>query len=203
MSKYRFKNSSIYIGDSDLPLNKLSITDPLELHAIENELLIQAYELFYHSINEHTVFDEAYFISMHKATFSSLYDWAGEYRTLDMAKGDSRFCLALHLHDASKKIFDELSSDDDIRQSNELPKDEFAKKLAYYKCELIALHPFYELNGRITRMFFDMIAAYNGYEFIDYSQITPEAYIDASIECVQFADCGKMEKIILEGLHQV
>jgi cell filamentation protein len=104
MSKYRFKNSSIYIGDSDLPHNKLSITDPLELHAIENELLIQAYELFYHSIDEDTVFDEKYFISLHKATFTSLYEWAGEYRTLNMSKGDSRFCLALHLHDASKKI---------------------------------------------------------------------------------------------------
>lgn len=190
------------MGDSDLPHNKLSITDPLELHAIENELLIQAYELFYQNINEHTVFDEKYFISLHKATFSSLYDWAGEYRTLDMSKGDSRFCLALHLLDASKKIFDALSRDNDIRRGNELQKEEFAKKLAYYKCELIALHPFYELNGRITRMFFDMIAAYNGYKFINYSNITPEAYIDASIECVQFADCEKMEKIILEGLHQ-
>lgn len=190
------------MGDSDLPYNKLSITDPLELHAIENELLIQAYELFYHRINEHTVFDEEYFITLHKATFSSLYDWAGEYRTLDMTKGDSRFCLAHYLHDASKKIFDELARDNDLRRGNELPKEHFAKKLAYYKCELITLHPFYELNGRITRMFFDMIAAYNGYEFIDYSAITPEAYIDASIECVQFADCGEMEKIILEGLHQ-
>lgn len=202
MSKYRFKNSSIYMGDSDLPHNKLSITDPLELHAIENELLIQAYELFYHRIDKHTLFNEEYFITLHKATFSSLYEWAGEYRTLDMTKGDSRFCLALHLHDASKKIFHELSSDNEIHRGDELPKDYFAKKLAYYKCELIALHPFYELNGRITRMFFDMIAAYNGYKFIDYSQISPEAYIDASIECVQFADGEKMEKIILEGLHQ-
>lgn len=119
-----------------------------------------------------------------------------------MTKGDSRFCLVHYLHDASKKIFDELSHDNDLLQGNELPKEQFAKKLSYYKCELIALHPFYELNGRITRMFFDMIAAYNGYEFINYSAITPEAYIDASIECVKFADCGKMEKIILEGLHQ-
>lgn len=202
MSKYRFKNSSIYIGDSDLPHNKLSISDPLELHAIENELLIEAYQLFYDRINEETIFDEAYFISLHKATFSPLYDWAGEYRTLDMSKGDSRFCLAAYLHESSKKIFDELSHDESIYRGDSLSIEEFAHKLAYYKCELIALHPFYELNGRITRMFFDMIAAYNGYPFIDYSGIHPEAYIDASIECVQFADCEKMEKIILEGLKK-
>jgi len=35
--------------------------------------------------------------------------------------------------------------------------ENYFKKLAYYKCELIALHPFYELNGRVTRIFFDMI----------------------------------------------
>lgn len=79
-------------------------------------------------------------------------------------------------------------------------KKEFAKSLAYHKCELIALHPFPELNGRITRMFFDMIAFSRGYEFIDYSKRTPEQYIDASIECVQFADCSSFEKIIYDGL---
>lgn len=202
MSKYRFKNSSIYIGDSDLPHNKLSITDPLELHAIENELLIEAYELFYSRLDKETIFDETYFITLHKATFSPLYDWAGEYRTLEMSKGDSRFCLAAYLHESSKKIFDALSRDELIYRGDSLSIKEFAHKLAYYKCELIALHPFYELNGRITRMFFDMIAAYNGYQFIDYSGISPEAYINASIECVQFADCGKMDKIILDGLYR-
>lgn len=202
MSKYRFKNSTIYLGDSDLPLNKFSITDSIELHAIENELLIQSYELFYHRLDEHTIFDEAYFITLHKATFSPLYEWAGEYRTLDMSKGDSRFCLAAYLHESSKKIFDALSQDESLYRGDSLFIEEFAHKLAYYKCELIALHPFYELNGRITRMFFDMIAAYNGYPFIDYSAIAPDDYIDASIKCVQFANCSKMEKIILDGLRQ-
>src|SRR3972149_815953 len=48
------------------------------------------------------------------------------------------------------------------------PKEEFALKISFYMCELIALHPFFELNGRTIRLFFDMIAAYNGYEYIDY-----------------------------------
>ena len=34
-----------------------------------------------------------------------------------------------------------------------------------------------------------MIVRYNDYRYIDYSNITPEDYINASIECVQFADC--------------
>jgi len=73
-------------------------------------------------------------------------------------------------------------------------KNEFAEKLAYYQGELIALHPFYELNGRTLRLFFDMICIYNGYKAIDYSgTIADGKYIEASIECVQFADSSKMK----------
>ncbi len=50
-------------------------------------------------------------------------------------------------------------------------------------------------------MFIDMIVAYNGYQFIDYSHITPKEYIDAAIECVQFADSTALEKIIFHGLR--
>ncbi len=77
----------------------------------------------------------------------------------------------------------------------------FAKKLAYYQCELIALHPFYELNGRITRLYYDMLALYNGYKPIDYSSaIDNGAYIGASIACVQYADSSLLEKIVYDGL---
>ena len=77
-----------------------------------------------------------------------------------------------------------------------------------YQSELIALHPFYELNGRITRLFFDLIAVYNGYEPIDYSTALDKgssglnAYIEASILCVQRADSSKLQQIILRGLRK-
>ncbi len=51
-------------------------------------------------------------------------------------------------------------------------------------------------------MFFDMIATYNGYRFIDYSEAAPQAYIEASIDCVQLADETKMAEIILKGLRR-
>jgi cell filamentation protein len=128
VSKYHLENSLIYLEGSDIPRNKLGITDSDELHEFERELLTEAYQIFYNELDDNTVFDEAYF-----------------------------------------------------------------------KCELIALHPFYELNGRIIRLFFDMIVRYNNYRYIDYSNITPE-YINASIKCVQFADCTAIEKIIANGL---
>jgi hypothetical protein len=43
---------------------------------------------------------------------------------------------------------------------------------------------------------------FNGYKAVDYSgAIENEAYIEASIECVQYADSSRLGEIVLEGLH--
>ncbi len=201
-SKYQLVSSKFYYTDSDVPRNKFNIKDTQTIHEIEKELLEEAYGIFFNELNENTRFDEAYFISLHKRTFESLYDWAGLYRDFNMAKGESRFCQGEFLKSSSQKIFTELANDNYLKDYATKSKSEFAKKLAYYKCELNALHPFYELNGRVTRMFIDMIVAYNGYQFIDYSYITPKEYIDAAIECVQFADSTVLEEIIFAGLSK-
>ena len=49
---------------------------------------------------------------------------------------------------------------------------------------------------------FDMIVAFNGYKFIDYSKVTPEHYINCAIDCVQFANSDGFEQIILNGLSK-
>ena len=201
-SKYQLVDSKFYYDNSDVPVNKFDIKDIQTIHEIEKELLEEAYTLFFNELDENTRFDEAYFISLHKRTFESLYEWAGLYRDFNMAKGESRFCQGEFVKSSSQKIFEELKADNYLKEYESRPKSEFAKKLAYYKCELNALHPFYELNGRITRMFIDMIAAYNGYKFIDYSQISPKEYIDSAVECVQFADTASLEKIIMNGLSK-
>ena len=201
-SKYQLKDNSFYIKGTDIPVNKFNIDENDTLREIEKELLEEAYLIFFDEMDETTLFDENYLKELHKRTFESLYEWAGIYRDFNMSKGDSRFCQGAYIESSSQKIFEDLKKENYLKDYEDKPKEEFAKKLAYYQCELIALHPFYELNGRITRMFFDMIAAYNGYKFINYSTVQPEEYIQASIECVQFADCEPLENIILNGLEK-
>lgn len=202
-SKYQLKNDSFYYPNTDIPKNKFDIKESQIIHDIEQELLIKSYEVFFDELEENTIFDEEYFKDLHKRTFESLYDWAGIYRDFNMSKGESRFCQGAYIESSSKKIFDELKKDNYLKDFENKSKEEFAKKLAYYKCELNALHPFYELNGRITRMFFDMIVAFNGYKFIDYSTVTPKQYIDCAIDCVQYADETGFEKLILNGLTKI
>lgn len=59
-----------------------------------------------------------------------------------------------------------------------------------------------------TRLFFDLIALYNGYGPVDYSQTLGEAayetngYIQAFIACVRAADNSMLQQIILDGLNK-
>ena len=201
-SKYHLKDNAFYIEGTDIPVNKLDIDQSDLLHEIERELLEEAYSIFSNELNSDTLFDETYFKNLHRRTFESLYPWAGEYRDFNLAKGESRFCQGAYVESASKKIFDQLKEENYLKGYETKNKEVFAEKLAYYQCELIALHPFYELNGRVTRLFFDMITVFNGYQPIDYATVTPQTYIDASIQCVQYADASALEKIIKNGLIQ-
>lgn len=208
MSRYQFRESDIYLPGTDIPRNRLGITEAGLLHEIEESLLQQAYRVFIAELQSATRFDEAYFKSLHQRTWTSLYDWAGEYRSVDMSKGGSLFCRAEFLEKESRRLFLQLEQEDFLKQTAGWPKEKFAERLAHYQCELIALHPFYELNGRITRLYFDLIAIYNGYGPIDYSQTLGEAedetnvYIQASIACVRAADNSVLRQIILDGLNK-
>ena len=207
MSKYRFAESDIYLPGTDIPRNRLGIETPDLLHEVEATLLQQAYTRFIAELDSSVRFDEEYFKALHRDTYEFLYEWAGLYRTADMSKGSSLFCRAAYLEQEALRIFRELEQEQYLKRAADGTTEQFAERLAHYQSELIALHPFYELNGRITRLFFDLIAVYNGYEPIDYSQALEEgssglnAYIEASILCVQRADSSKLQQIILQGLR--
>lgn len=206
MSKYQFQQSDIYQPGTELPINRLNIGDAEILHEIEAQLLQQAYQTFVSELTADTRFDEAYFQSLHQRTFDSLYAWAGQYRTQDMVKGGSMFCRATFLQTEASRIFRELEQEDFLHGAANWPQGRFADRLAYYQSELIALHPFYELNGRITRLFFDLIAIANGFGPINYGlalRDDPEVdnnYIRASIHCVQRADHALLRELVFAGL---
>lgn len=208
MSKYQYRESDIYLPGTDIPVNLLGVDDPDLLHEIESSLLQQAYQVFIGELTRATRFDEAYFKSLHQRTFSALYDWAGHYRTVDMVKGASLFCRAAYLPKESARLFGQLEQEGFLKDAADWPTEQFAERMAYYQGELIALHPFLELNGRITRLFFDLIALANGYGPIDYRPALNDenagqnSYIRASIACVQQADHRALQRIILEGLKR-
>jgi len=206
MSKYTQDKKFIYYENTNIPINKRNIRDLKILEEEERKLLLKGYEYFHKKLTKTTVFDEKYFRELHKKTFYKLYEFAGKYRTVNISKGYTTFCQVRFLEQTSREIFNKLQNDNYLKKYSDKTKEEFAQKIAYYMCELIALHPFFELNGRITRLFFDMIATYNGYEYIDYQYALElkngeNKFIKASIDCMNRKD-KKMFQIILNGLKK-
>lgn len=199
--KYYPPSEHIYYKDSDIPINKLEIHDSQLIHELERELLLQSYEFFHTTLEENTIFDKNYLTSIHHYLFEKLYTWAGEYRTVNISKGTSMFCPYMNLESFSSDIFKQLEKENYLRDfESPVFRESFAKRLAYYMCELIVLHPFNEGNGRSLRLFFDMIVTYNGYEYVDYANtLNNDTFISASIDCME-TDCSKIEEIILAGL---
>jgi len=196
MSKYTFKISDIYYPNTSIPKNKLNIKDEEELRKIEHLLLLESYEKFAKKLD--VELDENFFKNLHKKTFQDLYEWAGVYRDVDIAKGDTLFCRGIYVNQEMKRLFEKLKKDNYLKN---LDKETFIQKLAYYKCELIVIHPFYELNGRIIRLFIDILSINAGYDVVDYSNITEDEYIKCAIECVQNADYKCFEDIIRNTIN--
>ena len=168
--------------------------------------MLKGYEYFHKRLSKDTVFNEKYFIELHRKTFNKLYNFAGKYRNVNISKGYSTFCQVKYLEQTSQEIFNKFGNDNYLKNYGDKPKEEFARKIAYYMCELIALYPYLELNGRTIRLFFEMIVTYNGYEYIDYQDALEledeeNKFVKASIECMTGKD-NKMYHIILNGLRK-
>jgi cell filamentation protein, protein adenylyltransferase len=206
MSKYSHDKNYIYYENTNIPINKLNIHDLRTLEEKERELLLGGYEYFHTHLSEKTIFNENYLKELHRRTFGSIYSFAGKYRNINISKGYTTFCQVRFLEQTSKEIFQKLEKENYLKDYANRPKELFAHKIAFYMCELIALHPFFELNGRITRLFFDMIVTFNGYEYIDYEgalemENGDNKFIQASIDCMTNKD-DKMYRIILNGLKK-
>ncbi|MFH1284714.1 MAG: Fic family protein [Candidatus Peregrinibacteria bacterium] len=202
--KYYSDEDYIYYPDTNIPINRLGVMNADEIEELENRLFLKTYEHFHKNLDKKTIFNQKYLKDLHKFAFSKIYSWAGKYRNKNISKGNAVFCQAVYLKNEADKIFAEFRKDNYLRDFYNKSVDEFASKIACYMCELVALHPFFELNGRTIRLFFDMIAVYNGYEYISYEGISnrkDNAFIQASKHCVA-GNCKPMEKIILKGLKK-
>lgn len=72
-------------------LNKLGLSTTAELEAAEREITHAALILLQESPVEPS-YDLAHLQAIHRRIFSDIYEWAGEIRTISIAKG-SVFCL--------------------------------------------------------------------------------------------------------------
>ena len=101
--------------------------------------------------------------AIHKHLFEDIYNFAGELRTVNIAKGNFRFVPLMYLQAALENI-------DKMPQSN---FDEIVEKYV----EMNIAHPFREGNGRSTRIWLDHILKNEIGRVVDWSKVDKEDYL--------------------------
>jgi len=145
--------------------NKLGITNSAELAREEERISKKrALELFESGMLEKLEAGTfAALQAIHKHLFADIYDFAGEVRTVNLAKGNFRFAPAMYLAAAL----------DNIEKMPQSTFDEIVEKYV----EMNVAHPFREGNGRSTRIWLDQIFKSELHKVVDWSKIDKEDYL--------------------------
>lgn len=101
--------------------------------------------------------------AIHKALFEDIYDFAGELRTVNLAKGNFRFAPLMYLEAALANI-------------DKMPQSTFDEIIEKY-VEMNIAHPFREGNGRSTRIWLDHILRTEIGKVVDWSKVDKEDYL--------------------------
>lgn len=169
--------------------NKLGLDTAAALEAAEREITHAAMILLRESPVRAT-YDLPHLCAIHRRIFGDIYDWAGQVRTVAIAKG-SMFCLPQFIEQAMAQISAQLRQDGFLRA---LGRDAFADRLAYYLGEVNAVHPFREGNGRAQRAFFEQLATGAGYA-LDWQELDAERNMAVS-DAIMRGDPGPMRKML-------
>ena len=145
--------------------NKLALTSSADLAREEERISKKkAVELFEKGILDNLPAGKFSTLQViHKYLFEDIYDFAGELRTVNIAKGNFRFAPLMYLQAALDNI-------DKMPQSN---FDEIIEKYV----EMNIAHPFREGNGRSTRIWLDHILKNEIGKVVDWSKVDKEDYL--------------------------
>lgn len=121
---------------------------------------------------------------IHAYLFGGLYDFAGQIRTVNIAKGGFQFAMAQYLP----------ATLENIERMSESSFDDIVSKYV----EMNIAHPFREGNGRTTRIWLDLILKKNLKKCVDWSCIDKSSYLDAMTRSV--ADATVIKQLLQSAL---
>ena len=147
--------------------NKLGLTDELEL-AREEERISKLKSLALYDTGLLDTFPVGTFAGLamiHKYLFEDIYEFAGQMRTVNIAKGNFRFAPVMYLRPALESI-------------DRMPQSTFDEIIEKY-VEMNVAHPFREGNGRSTRIWLDCILKKELHQVVDWSRVDKSDYLMA------------------------
>jgi cell filamentation protein len=145
-------------------------------------------------------FDSEHLKAIHAYLFRDVYEWAGQFRTIPLAKADyvrsprvTRFTPPDLIEQELTMVFDELANEHFLQG---MQRREFARKVAALLSEMNRIHPFREGNGRAQRQFVRQLADSLGYK-LHFEVVSKERLIEASILSAN-GDVAMMERLLDE-----
>lgn len=145
--------------------NKLNITDQAELAREEERIsktcAKEMFETGYLNTLEAGTFETLN--KIHKFLFEEIYEFAGNLRKVNIAKGNFRFTPLAYLEPAIKNI-------------EKMPQSTYDEIIEKY-VEMNIAHPFREGNGRSTRIWLDLILKKELNLVVDWSKVDKTDYL--------------------------
>jgi len=121
---------------------------------------------------------------IHAYIFGGLYDFAGQLRTKNIAKGGYKFEYAQYLNST-------------LLQIDQMPETNFGEIVEKYVA-MNKAHPFMEGNGRSTRIWLDLLLKKQLKCCIDWSKISKDNYMNAMI--ISTVDSSELNKLLKHAL---
>lgn len=147
--------------------NKLNIDNQIDLAKAEEKISKQKAKQLFDSgdINKVEVGTFTGLAFIHAYLFEDIYHFAGQVRTVNIAKGNFRFAPLMYLKQSLEHI-------DGMLQNN------FDKIIEKY-VEMNIAHPFREGNGRAMRIWLDIILKKEITQVIDWNLVDKKEYLSA------------------------
>ena len=145
--------------------NKLGITNSAELAREEERISKKKAVWLFESgrLSALSVGTFAALKEIHKSLFEDIYEFAGQMRTVNIAKGNFRFAPVMYLQAAIENV-------------EKMPQSTFDEIIEKY-VEMNIAHPFREGNGRSTRIWLDLILKKELNRVVDWSKVDKEDYL--------------------------
>lgn len=145
--------------------NRLHITDSTELARMEEKISKKkAIELFENGyLDNYEAGTFQMLAAIHKYLFDEIYEFVGEVRTVNIAKGNFRFAPVMYLQAAIENV-------------EKMPQSTFEEIIEKY-VEMNIAHPFRKGNGRSMRIWLDLILKKELHMVIDWSAVDKDDYL--------------------------
>jgi cell filamentation protein len=175
--------------------NKLGITRKRIMDEVESREQLRALREFLDKYEREHRFTASDICHMHKVWLGVIYEWAGQYRQVNISKSGFTFAMVLQV----PKLMEQFEQGPLKTFTPCLTKvqEDVIHAMAVVHTELVLIHPFREGNGRLARILSVLMGLQAGLPPLNFSLIKAKTRQDylAAIQSGTCYDYRPMEEI--------